>query len=282
MHSKLYQGALIATALCLSACSGDNGAGETATTNAPDASSVIRIATETSYKPFSFLDASGNTVGFEIDLANAMCAQMQAECIIEPQAWDSLITGLQAGKFDAIMAGMGATKERAQVVDFSDPYFESTLLFIGKKGDANDINSVAGQKVAAQQATISANYIADNHPEIELTTYDTQDSIYADMAAGRIQYMLAGSEIMLPWLIEGQGLEYEVKGAPIEIDDNGIAIALRKGDASLKDRFNAALAEIKQNGEYDQIASKYFATVDAASDNNVASTHADAAEASAN
>ena len=81
------------------------------------------IATESSFKPFSYLDKQGQLVGFEIDLANALCKQMQADCQIVSQDWDSLIPSLNANKSDAIMAGMSITEERLNAVDFSEPYF---------------------------------------------------------------------------------------------------------------------------------------------------------------
>ena len=94
----------------------------------------IKIATESSFVPFSYKDAQGNLVGFEIDLANALCQEAKVKCEILSLDWDGLIPGLQAQKYSAIMAGMSDNEERRKVVAFSEPYFINNLVIIGKKG----------------------------------------------------------------------------------------------------------------------------------------------------
>ncbi len=249
--------AVVATTL-LTACGEKNTTTneQPAKQEATPSEQTIRIATETSFKPFSYLDTSGQPIGFEIDLANALCQKMQAKCEILPQDWDSLIPGLNANKFDAIMAGMSATDERRQVVDFSEPYFNNTLVLVAKK-DANvGINDVNGKNVATQQATVSADYLKANYPQAIVKTYDKQDNAYLDLAAGRVDFMLSDIVPMLDWLKTDQGGAFEVKGAPIDINDK-VAIAVRKNDA-IKAKFDTALNELKASGEYDAIVAKYF------------------------
>lgn len=222
----------------------------------PDASK-IRIATESSFKPFSYLDTQGNLVGFEIDLAHALCDQIKADCQITSQDWDALIPGLNASKFDAIMAGMSATQERAKVVAFSEPYFNNTLVLVAKKDSPLGIKDIDGKSVAIQQATVSADYLAQHHPNAVIKSYDKQDNAYLDLKAGRVDFMLSDIVPMLDWLKSENGSDFEVKGDPIDIDDK-VAIALRKDDAELKAKFDGAILALKQNGEYDKIVSKYF------------------------
>ena len=245
--------ALALTAL-VSACGSDKAPAESA---APaDSAKQIRIATESSFKPFSYLDNSGNLVGFEIDLANALCEEMKAQCDIQSQDWEGLIPGLNAKKFDAVMAGMSATEERAKVVDFSDAYFNNTLVLLGKKGVDLNVNALDGKNIAAQQATVSADYVAANHPNAVVKTYDKQDNAYLDLSAGRVDGMMSDIVPALDWLKTEQGAEFEVKGEPIDINDT-VAIAFRKDDA-LKGEFNAALAKLKESGKYDELVGKYF------------------------
>lgn len=222
-----------------------------------DSASKIRIATESSFKPFSYLDTQGNLVGFEIDLAHALCDQIKAQCEITSQDWDALIPGLNADKFDAIMAGMSATQERAKVVAFSEPYFNNTLVLVAKKDSPLGINDVNGKTVAVQQATLSADYLSQHYPEAIVKNYDKQDNAYLDLKAGRVDFMLSDIVPMLDWLKTENGAEFEVKGEPIDIDDK-VAIALRKDDAELKAKFDGAIQTLKQNGEYDKMVAKYF------------------------
>lgn len=249
----------LATALAvmtLSACGGDKPVETPVDTDASTSTKNIRIATESSFKPFSYLDNQGQLVGFEIDLANALCEQMQANCEITSQDWDGLIPTLQANKSDAIMAGMSATEERAQVVDFTDAYFDNTLILIGKKGMPATIDDVAGKTVATQQATVSADYLKEHQPKALIKTYDKQDNAYLDLTAGRADFMLSDIVPALDWLKTEAAQDFEVKGEPIDIGDK-VAIAVRKDDA-LKDEFNTALATLKSNGTYDDIVKKYF------------------------
>lgn len=246
---------VILSAVLLGACGGDKN---TSTNDAPkqNEQKTIIIATESSFKPFSYLDNQGKVVGLEIDLANALCDEMKAKCDIQSHEWDSLIPNLQANKADAIMAGMSVTNERKKVVDFTDHYFDNTLVLVGKKGVSADVASLAGKTVGAQQATLSADYLTQNQPKALLKTYDKQDNVYLDLTAGRIEFMMSDIVPVSDWLKTDAGKNFEVKGQPIDVNDK-VAIAVRQGDP-LKDEFNSALATLKSNGTYDKIVAKYF------------------------
>lgn len=187
---KIKYLAIALTTLALSACGGDKSTATDATDGKNNNKKVL-IATESSFKPFSYLDNTGNLVGFEIDLANALCTQMGADCDIVAQDWDILIPSLQTNKSDAIMAGMSITKERLEVVDFSDAYFDNRLVLVGKKGDNITINDLAGKTVGVQQTTVSGEYLAKHQPDAIIKDYDKQDKVHLDLSAGRIDYMLA-------------------------------------------------------------------------------------------
>ena len=250
MKAKLIPLAL--AALTLWGC-GNDKAGETPSTGDEK---TLRIITESSFKPFSYVDNHGNLVGFEIDLINALCQEMKAKCDISSQDWDSLIPSLQANKADAIIAGLSVTPDRAKTVDFTDAYFDNTLVLVGKKGVSATINDVANKTVGVQQATVSAEYLAKNQPKATVKSYDKQDNVYLDLNAGRVDFMLSDIVPALDWLKTDIGQNFEVKGEPIDIGDT-IAIAVRKDDA-LKAEFNAALATLKTNGQYQTILGKYF------------------------
>lgn len=245
------------TTVLLVACGGDKPADSTSANTAPQGETVIRVATESSFKPFSYLDNQGNVVGFEIDLANALCAELKAKCEITSQEWDSLIPSLQADKSDAIMAGMSVTPERQAVVDFTDSYFDNKLVIIGKKGETVTLESLAGKTVGVQQATLSADYLAKHQPNATVKPYDKQDNVYLDLTAGRIDYMMSDIVPVSDWLTTDAGKNFEIKGEPIDINDK-VAIALRKDDP-LKGQLNTALATLKTNGKYDELMAKYFA-----------------------
>lgn len=235
----------------------------TATANASTAPTTtgdlpqIRIATESSFVPFSYKDANGKLIGFEIDLAEALCQEAKVKCEVISQDWEGLIPGLQAQKYHAIMAGMSDNEERRKVVTFSEPYFINNLVIVGKKGVEKGADDLANKNVAVQRATTASEYLAKHMPKAKVKAYDTQENAYLDLEAGRADLMMSDSAPALSWLKTEKGQNYEIKGQPINIDDK-IAIAFRQNDP-LVGQFNTALATLKANGSYDKIHQKYFA-----------------------
>ena len=256
----LWLAPLSAAMLLLAGCNDSSAPAESAEADtATEAPMNIKIATESSYKPFSYTDADGKLIGYEIELVDALCAQMKAECEVISQDWDGLIPGLNAQKFDAAIAGMSITPERKEVVDFSDPYFHSGIILIGKKGDDISIDSLKGQPIASQRSTVASQYLQDEHADADIKLYDTQDNAYLDLTSGRVRGMMSDKVTGTDWLKTEAGSGYEIKGQEISSDDDAMGIAFRKGDP-LVAKFNAALAELKDNGTYDQITGSYFGT----------------------
>lgn len=220
----------------------------------------IRIATEGAYAPFNFIDASGKPQGFDVDIALALCEKMKAECEIVAQDWDGIIPGLQAKRYDAIIASMSITEERQRVVSFTKPYYSNVLAFIGPKGTdmATDAAGLKGKTLGAQRATIAGQYLEDKLGKaVTVKLYDTQDNAYLDLAAGRLDGMVSDKFPAYNWLQSEAGAKFEFKGADIDIDDK-IGIAVRKQDNELRERFNKALDEIVADGTYQAINAKYF------------------------
>jgi len=256
----LWLAPLSAAMLMLAGCNNSSAPAESAEADtATETPLNIKIATESSYKPFSYTDADGKLIGYEIELVDALCAQMKAECEVISQDWDGLIPGLNAQKFDAAIAGMSITPERKEVVDFSDPYFHSGIILIGKKGDDLSVESLTGLPIASQRSTVASQYLQDEHADADIKLYDTQDNAYLDLTSGRVRGMMSDKVTGIDWLKTDAGKGYEVKGEEISTNDDAMGIAFRKGDP-LVAKFNAALAELKDNGTYDQITGSYFGT----------------------
>ncbi|MBS97303.1 MAG: amino acid ABC transporter [Oceanospirillaceae bacterium] len=223
------------------------------------AADKIRIATEGAYAPFNMTNEQGELVGFDVEIAKALCEQMQAECEIVAQDWDGIIPGLLGRKYDAIVASMSITEERLRVVDFTQPYYSNVLAFVGPEGKTLDTSKegLKGLTVGAQRATVAGQYLEDNLADsVNVKLYDTQDNAYLDLAAGRLDALLSDKFPAYDWLRSEDGKGFEFKGEDIDIDDK-IAIAVRKGDG-LKDKLSAAIAAIVENGTYAEINARYF------------------------
>jgi polar amino acid transport system substrate-binding protein len=218
------------------------------------------------YPPFSSKDASGKWVGFEIDLMDAVCAQMKANCKLEEVAWDGIIPALQEKKIDVIWSSMSITDERKQKINFTDKYYQTPAVFVGPKSEAVTIDfsnpdSLKGKIIGVQTSTTHANF-ANKYfgSTATIKTYDTQDNANADLVAGRVDLLLADSIALQAFLDSDQGKEMEVKAtAPKDpIFGSGVGGGIRKDDAELLAKLNAAIAAIRADGTYDKVAKKYF------------------------
>ncbi len=254
--------------------------------------STIRIATEGAYAPWNFTNASGQLEGFEIDLANELCARMEANCEIVAQAWDGIIPALQAGRYDAIMAGMSITDERMEVIDFSRAYATTPAIFVAPKDsdlaaaglpetrvDMAEISAdeqalidqvkelVDGMTVGVQTATIHENFLREYMGDIDIRTYDSQENLDLDLQAGRVDVALADQSGWQP-LLEGElGDEFTRVGPGFAqgIFGKGVGVGVRQEDTALKEKFDAAIQSALEDGTVSELAVKWFGFDSAAS-----------------
>ena len=215
------------------------------------------------YPPFTEATASGEWVGFEIDLAEALCAEMQVECVPAPIAWDGIIPALTSGQIDMILGSLSITEERKQTVNFSDRYYYTASDFVAPKGSGIDVSpeSMEGKILGVQSATTNADYAQKTYTDgVEIKFYNTQDEVNADLAAGRIDVMLADQLAMDAFVKSEAGKDMEVVAtAPADpAFGEGIGVALRKEDTDLLAKVNAGIKALLDSGKYDEIAGKYF------------------------
>ncbi|CAM3771065.1 transporter substrate-binding domain-containing protein [Parendozoicomonas haliclonae] len=223
------------------------------------AADKIKIATEGAWAPFNFVNEQGQLAGFDVDIANALCAKMKVECEIVGQDWDGMIPALKVRKFDAIVASMSITEERLRQVDFTDHYYSGGLRFMGPEGKELDTSKVGlkGKVIGAQRSTVGGMYLEDNLADVvDIKLYDTQEAVYLDLQAGRLDGAIADELPAYDWLNGDNGKGFEFKGEAFAKNDK-IGIAIRKKD-ELKEKFNQALKEIRADGTYEKINAKYF------------------------
>ena len=257
--------ALIAGLGLLAGCGGEDEAQQAAPAEpAAPALEVLRVGVEGAYPPFSFVDKDGKLGGFDIDIAYALCAEMNMRCELITQDWDGMIPALLAKKYDAIIASMSITEERKQKVAFSDRYYRSPARFIHKKGATDTISAagLAGKQVGVQRGTVSDRFITGTFGEaVNIKRYGTQEEAYLDLEAARLDMIFADAFVLLEFLGSERGAPYEFIGEsytdPAYFGE-GIGIATRKEDSALVSRLNAAIAALRANGEYDRLRARYF------------------------
>jgi polar amino acid transport system substrate-binding protein len=218
------------------------------------------------YPPFTSPDASGNWEGWEVDFMKAICAEAKLDCVVTPVAWDGIIPALTTSKIDMIIGSMSITPERQQTIDFSDKYYNSLPGIIGPKDQKFEPTpeGLAGKTLGVQVATIHQVYANKYFAPAGVTVkeYQTQDEANNDLAAGRIDAVQADSVAMLEFLKTEQGsaccdMKGMVKDDP-EVLGLGVGVGLRKGETELKDKINAAIKAIRENGKYEEFSKKYF------------------------
>jgi len=220
----------------------------------------LKMGIEAAYPPFNNKDASGNVVGFDKDIGDALCAKMKVECEVVTSDWDGIIPALNAKKFDFLISSLSITEERKAAVDFTDPYYSNKLQFIAPKNVdfKTDKASLNGKVIGAQRATLAGTWLEDEMgSNITAKLYDTQENAYLDLTSGRVDAILADKYVNYDWLKTDAGRAYEFKGDPM-VESDKIAIAVRKGDNELRNKLNAALKEIIADGTYKKINDKYF------------------------
>ncbi|QWA12693.1 arginine ABC transporter substrate-binding protein [Sodalis ligni] len=231
-------------------------AGMTASAGAAE---TIRFATEASYSPFEFVDANNTIQGFDIDLANALCKEMQAQCTFTNQAFDSLIPSLKFRRFDAVISGMDITPERLQQVSFSQPYYENSAIFIAQKDKFTDLASLKGKRVGMQNGSTHQKFLQDKHPEITAVPYDSYQNAVLDLKNGRLDAVFGDSAVVNEWLKKDNSLAtVGDKITDKAYFGTGLGIAVRQNNAALVDQFNTALNKVRQDGTYQAIYQKWF------------------------
>ena len=218
-----------------------------------------KVGIEGAYPPFNNKNPSGQVVGFDYDIAMALCAKMKAECEVVTSDWDGIIPALNAKKYDFIVSSLSITEDRKQAVDFTAPYYSNKQQFVAKKGGEfkTDIDSLKSKQLGTQRSTQAATWLEDNVGG-DIKLYDTQENAYLDLSSGRVDGLLADKYAIYGWLKDDPaGKDYEFKGEPINEDDK-VGIALRKGESDLRTKLNLALKEIKEDGTYKKINDKYF------------------------
>jgi len=224
----------------------------------PAMSETVRIGTEGAYAPYNYVDDSGKLAGFEIDLGNALCKQADLSCEFVANEWDSIIPNLIAGNYDAIMAGMSITDERKETINFSEEYYPSEpSKFAAAAGAKIDLANLKGMKIGVQGATIQAAYAEQNFAANNtIMSFGTFDQSVADLAAGNIDVLLADGDPLNP-IVEGSNGSLAFIGDGVRIG-GGVGIGMRKNDAELSKKFNAAIVALKNDGTVDKLIKEYF------------------------
>ena len=226
----------------------------------------LKIGIEAAYPPFASKAPDGSIVGFDYDIGNALCEEMKVKCVWVEQEFDGLIPALKVRKIDAILSSMSITEDRKKSVDFTNKYYNTPARLVMKDGTviSASLAELKGKKIGVQRGSIHDRFAKEVLEPLgaEIKPYGSQNEIYLDVAAGRLDGTLADATLLQDgFLNTDAGKGYAFAG-PAFTDakyfGDGIGIAVRKGDKADLDKINAAIATIRANGKYKQIQDKYF------------------------
>ena len=222
----------------------------------------IKFATEATYPPFEYMNDKNEFAGFDIELAQAVCAAAKLTCTFSNQAFDRLIPSLKFRRFDVAIAAMDVTEERAKQVDFSDIYYANSAVFVAADGKFKDLAQLAGKNVGVQNGTSHQSYLLEQlkGQDVKAVPYASYQNALMDLTSGRVDAVFADTAVAAEWLKSHPG--YQMVGKPVtdaKYFGAGFAMAVNKGNKTLLDSLNKGLAAIKADGSYQKLYDKYFA-----------------------
>lgn len=223
------------------------------------AADKIRFASSATYPPFESLGSDNQIVGFDIDLAKALCAEMKAECSFTNNPFDSLVPALKFRRYDAVISGMDITPERSKQVSFTQPYYANSAIVIASKGKYNSLAELKGKRVGIENGTTHQKFLQEQHPEITAVAYDSYQNAILDLKNNRLDGIFGDTAVVNQWLKANPNLstvgEHVTDSAYF---GTGLGIAVRKDNDALLAKLNAAIDTLRANGTIDKINQRWF------------------------
>jgi len=212
---------------------------------------TIRMGTEGAYPPYNFLNDKGEVDGYEREIGDEACKRAELTCEWVTNEWDSIIPNLTSGNYDTIIAGMSITAEREAVISFTQNYLPpAASAYAAMSADAD----LTGGVIAAQTSTIQASFVAESGAT--LLEFATLDETLAAVRNGEADAVFADKDALVP-AVEESGGEMVFAGDDVPLG-GGIGIGLRQSDTELKEKFDAAITSMKEDGTVNTAIKKWF------------------------
>ena len=216
----------------------------------------ITFAMEPSYPPFEFTNEKGDIVGFDVDVANAICKEIQATCKFKGESFDALIPNLKAKRFDAAISAMDITETRAKQVLFSDAYYDSTASYVALKGKAT---LDTAKNIGVQNGTTFQQYTIAETKQYAPKAYASLQDAILDLKNGRIDIIFGDTAVLADMIDKEPEIQFVGdKVTNKKYFGNGLGIAMNKSNKELAENLNKGLRAIKANGEYQKIYDKWM------------------------
>lgn len=215
---------------------------------------VLVMGTNAEFPPFEYKE-NNEIVGFDIEIAKIIAEELGMELKIEDMAFDGLLSALQSGKVDFVIAGMTVTEDRKKNVDFSESYFNaSQVVIVKKEGSAvKSKDDLSGKKVGVQIGTTGDAYLTENHPDVEVVRFQKGADAIMELKNGKCDAVVIDANPAKVFVEKNSDLTLLEE----QLTEEEYAIAVKKG-SELKAQIDEILQKIKSDGRYDEIYAKYF------------------------
>ena len=226
---------------------------------------VVRFLTEGDFPPFNFYDEDGTLVGFNVDLARAICMELNTACDIKVRPWGELLLALRRGEADAVIAAHAVTPQSLAEVDFTDRYFHTPGRFAGRK-DTPKIDmtpgGLDGKRIAVARGTAHEAFLKTFFRDSPLAIYENADLAREALAAGKADFLFDDGISLAFWLNGTLSRQCcEMRGGPFlepKFFGDGIAIAVPKNDPQIRLLLNKALDRVRASGRFEELVQRYF------------------------
>lgn len=233
----------------------------------PDLSALraIRFLTDDDYPPLDFALADGSLVGFNVEIARAICEELHIGCTIQARRWDTLVDSLETGKGDAVVASIAASAATRARIDFTQPYYKTPARFVTRKesllADATPA-ALTGKLVGVVAGSAHQSFLATFFPAAIGKPYPNFAALHEALRKGEVDAIFADGLTLAVWLAGQDSADCCVfKGGPYtdsRFFGEGVGIAVRKDDVDLRRAMDWALARLAAKGAYAEIYTKYF------------------------
>jgi len=223
---------------------------------APAQNKELLVAVDTAFIPFSF--KQGNTyTGFDVEMWDAIAKEVGLRYKLQPMDFNGILPGLQTRNIDVAIAGITMRPDRAKVIDFSDPYYESGLAILVRANEngITDIQSLAGKTIGVKIGTNTVDYLRDNVPQARLKLFPNIDNAFLDLATGRVDAAVHDTPNVQYYANTAGKGRVKVSGSLTSGDFYGIGLPK---NSELTAQVNRGLAAIRANGVYDALYVKWF------------------------
>ncbi|WP_436736868.1 ABC transporter substrate-binding protein/permease [Streptomyces sp. BBFR102] len=218
---------------------------------------TLRVGTDATFPPFEFTKADGTKTGFDIDLVQALAKKAGIKHVkFEQIGFGNIVPALQADQVDVGASAIYVSEEREKAVEFSDIYYPGGLgLFVPEENDdISSIKDAAGKRIAVQVGTKSVEWLKENAPDAEVVSVQTNEQMFSSVALGQADAVVTGAPAAQYYIAQHGKLK--MVGDPLT--DENYGYAFQRGDDSLTEAFDTALASMKKDGSYDALTAEWF------------------------